>query len=408
MHNRIIVVITVAMLLVGTGIGFTVGYYAGHPTAKEPQTISVFAAGSMTYALGTGFYPQFKNITGIGVAPTFGGSVSGASEVDAGTPFDVFISAAAGVIPQYLFANKTASWMVIFASNEMAITWLNNSLNITTPYWFENLTSPGIKVGVSNASLDPSGFQAIEMLKLAGLLYTQYNSTATIGNSTETVGNYVKEAWGNNYTLYSKYNAAWNDWFGHNGSLVKDNLGNGYPDNYSLALYYQIFNYSYKHGNLILTTEEYGLDAYLKSGAVNYALTYKSQAINQKLNYYKTANGENGLSKWINLGNISKDVDNFYGAVTTGGPGYSNIGNFPGGPILYSGTIISSSKNIQNAQQLIYYLVTNLGDSMLAKSDFNPIPVPFVYAPTSAAPSFLDGVTQSVPVYIPPSSYEEV
>ena len=30
------------------------------------------------------------------------------------------------------------------------------------------------------------------------------------------------------------------------------------------------------------------------------------------------------------------------------------------------GTIISSSKNIQNAQQLIYYLVTNLGDSMLA------------------------------------------
>ena len=65
MQNRIIVVITVVMLLVGIGIGFTVGYYADHPTTNKPQTVSVFAAGSLTHALGTGFYPQFKNITGL-------------------------------------------------------------------------------------------------------------------------------------------------------------------------------------------------------------------------------------------------------------------------------------------------------------------------------------------------------
>ncbi len=407
MSSKLIAIILALVLVVGVGVGFAVGHFTS-ALPEKMLPVTVFAAGSLTSVLGTDFYPQFENYTGINVAPTFGGSVSGASEVDTGAPYDVYISAAAGVIPQYMFPNKTANWMVIFASNEMAITWLNSSLNISTPYWFESLTSPGIKVGVSNASLDPSGFQAIEMIKLAGLLYTQYNNTTQLGKSGKTIGQFVRDAWNNDSGLYGKYNKAWNGWFGPNGTLDKDGMGNGYPANYSLALYYQMFNYSYRHGDLVPTTEEYGLDAYLKTGAVDYALTYRSQAINQKLYYFQNANGGNGLSGWINLGNTSGAEVEFYGAVTTAGPGYSNIGDFPGGPILYSATIVSSSKNTNEAQQLIYYLITSLGDSLLKKSDFNPIGTPYLYSLVSGSPSFLNGITVPIPSYMPTSSYKEV
>ncbi len=408
MSNKFAVFLVVIFLVVGIGAGVVIGDHT-HPAPKtSPKTITVFAAGSLTSVLGKQLYPEFENATGITVIPTFGGSVSGASEIDAGTPFDVFVSAAAGVIPQFLFPNKTASWMVIFASNEMAITWLNKSYSINNPFWFENLTAPGIKVGVSNASLDPSGFQAIEMVKLAGILYTQYNNSTILGNSGHTIGYYVRLAWDNNSTLYGMYNKAWNHWFGPNGYLASLNYGGGFPDNYSMALYYQLFNYSYRHGYLIPTTEEYGLDAYLTSGSVDYALTYKSQALNQHLYYYHTPQGTNGLPSWINLGNLSKDEVAFYGAVTSQGPAYSNIGDFPGGPILYSATVISSSKNQQEALQMIYYLITDLGSKALISSDFNPLSTPFLYSPGGAAPQLMNETTQPVPSYIPPSSYEEV
>lgn len=408
MSNKSTAVIVVVFLLIGMGAGITIGHSLYSTSKEKTQPVTVFAAGSLTYVLGDQFFPKFENATGIKVVPSFGGSVSGASEIDAGTPFDVFISAAAGVIPQYLFPNKTASWMVIFASNEMAIAWLNSSYAISSPYWFENLTAPGIKVGVSNASLDPSGFQAIEMLKLAGILYTQYNNSTILGNSGHTVGYFVHQAWGNNSALYGMYNSAWNSWFRLNGTLSREKYGGGYPENDPMALYDQLFSYSYKHGNLITTTEEYGLDAYLTSKSVDYALTYRSQAINQHLYYYQNDKGSNGLSLWINLGNLSSNVVTFYGAVTSQGPGYSNIGNFPGGPILYSATILSSSKNSAQAQQLIYYLVSGLGSTLLVSSDFNPIPSPLLYSINQSVPSLIDEITQPVPSYIPTSSYEEI
>ncbi|MGC8617371.1 MAG: substrate-binding domain-containing protein [Thermoplasmata archaeon] len=408
MGRKLTAVIIVAFLLIGVGVGITVGHSLYSSPEKKASPVTVFAAGSLTYVLGDQLFPKFENATGIKVVPTFGGSVSGASEIDAGTPFDIFISAAAGVIPQYMFPNKTASWMVIFASNEMAITWLNNSYAISTPYWFENLTAPGVKVGVSNASLDPSGFQAIEMVKLAGILYTQYNNSTILGKSGHTIGYFVHQAWGNNSSLYGMYNTAWNSWFGQNGTLSKDKYGGGYPANDPMALYDQLFNYSYKHGNLITTTEEYGLDAYLTSKSVDYALTYRSQAINQHLYYYQNDKGSNGLSSWINLGNLSSSVVTFYGAVTSQGPGYSNIGDFPGGPILYSATILGSSKNSFEAQQVIYYLVSDLGSSLLSSSDFNPISTPFLYSVNQTVPSLINEITQPIPSYIPTSSYEEI
>jgi molybdate/tungstate transport system substrate-binding protein len=381
--------------VVGIGIGFALGYYVSHPAASTNQKLVVYAAGSTRYVLGDQFSPAFKNLTGISSGITFGGSVSNAVTVKTGVASDVFVSAAAGVIPQYLMPNFT-KWMVIFATNEMAITWNNSAYAITGPYWFENLSKPGVIVAVSNSSLDPSGFQAIETIKLAGILYTEWNNS------------YVKEAFNNDYAQFHRYNQAWNTWF--NVTLPSEKAGPGYPVNDSMALYDQLFLYKWTTSpqQLVLSTVEIDLNGYLNTGAANYALTYKSQALNQHLQYYENGSGGNGLSSWINLGSIAPDHVAFYSLVNTSGPKESNIGNYPGSPILYAATILSDSKNVGEAQQFIYYLISSLGTSTLKASDFDPIAVPFVYSSDSETPSFLAGLTQQVPAYIPPTSYEQI
>ncbi|MCL4333268.1 MAG: extracellular solute-binding protein [Candidatus Thermoplasmatota archaeon] len=398
MRNSTLAVILIVVLLVGVGAGYTAGYFANHASSGKPHVLSVYAAGSLKYVLGDQFNPSFENITGIGAGITFGGSVSNAVQIKAGAQGDVFISAAAGVIPQYLIPNYT-SWMVIFASNEMAITWTNSSYDIPSsfPFWFENITAPGVKVAASNSSLDPSGFQAIEMTKLAGILYTNWSNP------------YVRMAFNNDESQFLKYNHAWNSWFGPNGTLSREGNGGGYPVNDSLALYDQLFEYDWQVSHdLYITTVEIGLDNYLTTGSVDYALTYKSQAINQHLDFYENPTGGNGLTSWINLGNISEDQVKFYSEVNTSGPSESNIGNFEAGPILYAATILTISKDVGESQQFLYYLVSNLGYTDLKSSDFDPIAVPFIYSSSGSIPSFLSGITQPVPSYIPPPSYEQV
>ncbi len=389
MKTTIAVIIIIILFIAGIAIG----YYAAPRESKTTVTITGFAAGSLKYAIGNNFIPEFSNLTGIKIGMSFGGSVSGARQIQSGQPYDIFISAAAGVIPSMLMPNYT-NWMIIFATNEMAITWINQSYNIQPgAFWFENISAKGVIVAASNASLDPSGFQAIEMIKLAGIYYTNWSNP------------YVRMAWDNNFHEFMIYNRAWNSWFGPNGTLASEHYGGNYPINDSMALYDQLFQYKLKVGDLKLTTVEIGLDGYLESGAADYALTYKSQAINQHLYYFKNANGSNGLSSWINLGSIQRNQVMFYQEVNSTGPSIDNIGNYPGGPILYGATILSKTKYLNNDETFIYFLVTSLGQQILNNSDFDPISVPFVYG---QPPSLISQLGQPVPAYIPTNSYEEI
>jgi len=372
--------------------GIAIGLYI---TPRESKTVIItgFAAGSLKYAIGDNFIPEFSNLTGIKIGMSFGGSVSGARQIQSGQPYDIFISAAAGVIPSLLMPNYT-NWMIIFATNEIAVTWVNKSYNIQPgAFWFENISAKGIIVAASNASLDPSGFQAIEMIKLAGIYYTNWSNP------------YVRMAWHNNFHEFMIYNSAWNSWFGPNGTLASEHYGGGYPINDSMALYDQLFQYKLKVGDLKLTTVEIGLDGYLQSGAADYALTYKSQAINQHLNYFKNTNGSNGLSSWINLGSIQRNQVMFYQEVNSTGPSIDNIGDYPGGPILYGATILSKTKYLNNDEAFIYFLVTPIGQQILNNSDFDPISVPFIFG---QAPPLISQLGQPIPAYISTNSYEEI
>ncbi|MCW6169189.1 MAG: substrate-binding domain-containing protein [Thermoplasmatales archaeon] len=392
-----VIVYVIVFLLVGIAVGGIVGYYVPHPSTKPSESISVFAAGSLAYALGDHFNPYFKNATGITAGSTFSGSVSGARSVQSGTHYDVFISAAAGVIPSYL-SNYT-DWMIIFATNEMAVTWLNPSYNITPgQFWFENITAPKVTVAASTSQLDPSGFQAIEMTKLAGVLYTGWDNT--------TYGKYVKEAFSSNFSLYMRYNNAWNAWFAKDGKLATDGWGGNYSVNDSMALYDQVFGYMLLHHYTKLTTVEIGLDGLLEAHTADYALTYKSQAINQHLYYFQNSNGRNGIPSWINLGSISPSHVAFYASVNSTGPTTpdDNIGNMPATPIFYSVSVLNGTSNLQQAYSYVYYLITGSGIGFLKSSDFDPLPIAYGYnisnIPVSLRPS-----VESIPSYIPSSAY---
>ncbi len=392
--------LTVAVILVvGLLVGGFAGYYISESSRPAAPSVSVFAAGSLEYALGNHFNLQFTNTTGISVGPTFSGSVSGAKNVQSGAHYDVFISASAGVIPANLMPKYT-DWMVIFSANEMAVTWLNHKYNIPTgSFWFQNITAKNVTVAASTSQLDPSGFQAIEMTKLAGLLYTGWDNV--------TYGKYVQQAFSDNFTMYMKYNHAWNGWFGPSGTLASESWGGNYPVNDSMALYSQVFGYMLSKGYTKLTTVEIGLDGLLEAGTADYALTYKSQAINQNLSYFKAPDGSNGLSSWINLGNITEDHVLFYGMVNSTGPTTpdDNIGNLPGAPILYAATILNGTANPSMAAAYIYDLVTGYGQHTLAASDFDPLPVAFGYH-MSNIPSYLSSVVEPIPSYIPASAYD--
>ncbi len=399
MQNHRFILIAAVLLVVGLLVGGFVGYQISQSSQPPASSISVFAAGSLEYALGNDFNPQFKNTTGITAGSTFSGSVSGAKDVQSGVHYDVFISASAGVIPTNL-TPKYTDWMVIFATNEMAVTWLNQKYNISPgSFWFENITKKDVTVAASTSQLDPSGFQAIEMTKLAGILYTGW------GNST--YGKYVKEAFSDNHALYMEYNQAWNSWFGKDGTLANESWGGNYTNNDSMALYNQIFGFMLSKGYTKLTTVEIGLDGLLEAHTADYALTYKSQAINQHLSYFETASGSNGLSSWINLGNISENHVLFYGMINSSGPTHpdDNIGNLTGAPILYAATILNGTNNPSMAASYIYNLVTGFGQHVLAASDFDPLPVAFGYH-ISNIPAYLKPVVQPIPDYIPQSAYD--
>ncbi|MFP3300530.1 MAG: hypothetical protein RXN92_05600 [Thermoplasmatales archaeon] len=111
------------------------------------------------------------------------------------------------------------------------------------------------------------------------------------------------------------------------------------------------------------------------------------------------------MSSWINLGSIQRNQVMFYQEVNSTGPSIDNIGDYPGGPILYGATILSKTKYLNNDEAFIYFLVTPLGQQILNNSDFDPISVPFIYG---QAPPLISQLGQPIPAYIPTNSYEEI
>ncbi len=164
--------------------------------ATQPNgTLVVFGAGTLA--------SPFKDVQaaftsahpGVTVQPQFGGSVKMAKQVtELNQPADVVAVADYNVIPQEMFGQggkkRFASWYAGFASNAITFVYTPKSKGadtITVDNWYKVLSQPGVQIGRSNPDTDPSGYQLLQMLKLAETYYHQPGlSDAILKNAPET------------------------------------------------------------------------------------------------------------------------------------------------------------------------------------------------------------------------------
>lgn len=154
----------------------------------DPTVLTVFGAGTLAVpfrALGQLF--QQRN-PGVEVRGEFGGSVKMARQItDLHRAADVIAVADYHVIPQYLFAGKAdrpyATWYAGFARNAVTFVYTPRSRyadEVNAQNWYKVLARKGVEIGRSNPDTDPSGYQTLQMLDLAGRYYHEPDLAAKI------------------------------------------------------------------------------------------------------------------------------------------------------------------------------------------------------------------------------------
>ena len=166
---------------------FAISAYAG--AAAQAETLTVFAAGTLSKTFTTLARSFEKEHPGVTVQPQFGGSVKMVKQVTVlHQPADVVAVADYSVIPKYMFKGDegnpaTADWSIGFLGN--AITFIytpksKDAKDINADNWWRVLSRPGVEIGRSNPDTDPSGYQTLQMLALASHYYKQPDLQAKV------------------------------------------------------------------------------------------------------------------------------------------------------------------------------------------------------------------------------------
>lgn len=125
---------------------------------------------------------------GLDVRAQFGGSVAMVKQVtELGKNGDVVAVADYSVIPAQMFGiggkQRSATWYAGFVSNAITFVYTSKSKGagtINAKNWYQVLSEPGVRIGRSNPDTDPSGYQTLQMLKLAEQYYHQPGLAARI------------------------------------------------------------------------------------------------------------------------------------------------------------------------------------------------------------------------------------
>jgi molybdate/tungstate transport system substrate-binding protein len=101
-------------------------------------------------------------------------------------PDDVLGVADYSLIPKKMFASagrRYAGWYVGFVSNQITFAYTDKSRGakqLTPANWYRVLARPGVHIGRSNPAADPSGYQLLQMLKLAQGYYHDPSISASV------------------------------------------------------------------------------------------------------------------------------------------------------------------------------------------------------------------------------------
>ncbi|MEZ0249187.1 MAG: substrate-binding domain-containing protein [Thermoproteus sp.] len=325
---------------------------------------NVGAAGTLKFSFGEllSIYQQLYPSIAVG-QPLFEGSGKLAQDESVSKQFSVVAAADTTTIPSVLFKNGLADYEIAFGSTQMAIIvnlnttagqevyslWrqaqqyqpLSAQWNSTWAQIFEIIAlNSATKVGVSDPFTDPSGYQAICMIKLAGLTF--------FGNSSLLYSSI--------YTNPSKY---------------------------------------------VMRTTETDLLSLMATGQIQFVLSaYLSNAIPQVKEYKGLAYIT--LPPQINLGSL--DYVQYYHSVNATWTEAGRTKTFSCNPIIYTITIPKASPNPQAAVYFIQLIFSPQGQNVLKSYGISPIVPGVVYGNYSDVPAALRPYVvplSQVPQYAP-------
>ncbi|HWE32576.1 MAG TPA: extracellular solute-binding protein [Solirubrobacteraceae bacterium] len=158
------------------------------PAAKSSgKTLIVFGAGTLANPFAQEIAAFKKRHPGITVHSIFSASGDRVKAItQLGEPADVLGVADYSLIPDEMFGSsgkRFANWYVGFASNEITFAYTSHSNGagqLSPTNWYRILAEPGVHIGRSNPAADPSGYQILQMLKLAQGYYQDPSISASV------------------------------------------------------------------------------------------------------------------------------------------------------------------------------------------------------------------------------------
>ena len=149
------------------------------PAAASAADVNVLYAGSLVNLMEHGIGPAFDTATGDAFRGFGGGSNGLANQIKGKLRrADVFISANPTVNDTLTGAanGDWVSWYVTFAQSPLVIGYSPSSrfaAELKAKPWYEVLREPGIKIGRTDAKLDPKGALTVQLLAKAEQAYHQ-------------------------------------------------------------------------------------------------------------------------------------------------------------------------------------------------------------------------------------------
>ncbi len=172
MKKSIKIILLLAVMLTSAGC-------LHEPVEEKKTELKIYHAGSLAVPFEEA-ERQFEALhPDVDVKREAYGSVAAIRQVtDVGKPCDVVASADYTLIPDMMYPDY-ADWYLRFATNEIVLAYNKEKSKyadeITRENWYEILQRDDVTFGLSNPNLDPCGYRAVMVCKLAELFYGEAN-----------------------------------------------------------------------------------------------------------------------------------------------------------------------------------------------------------------------------------------
>ena len=183
------VIVTIIILIAILLGGFFYAYQSGY---LFPNYLTIFHAGSLSVPLqkiGEEFSHKHPRIR---IAFESSGSVDAVRKItDLNKSCDVLAVADWILIPKMMY-DKHASWVIIFASNEMVIAYTDkskysNEIEENPTDWYKILSRDDVTIGRSDPNCDPCGYRALMVFQLASIYYSDPSINTTLWEHENTI-----------------------------------------------------------------------------------------------------------------------------------------------------------------------------------------------------------------------------